>query len=111
MDITVKDMGGNVAVVRLAGRLNMVTAPKLRDAVVKAVADGHARLVVDLSDVEFIDSSGLGALVSGLKTTRQAGGDLRIAAANEQVKLVLQLTNVERVLSPYDEVERALFDD
>ncbi|MGK2853592.1 MAG: STAS domain-containing protein [Microbacteriaceae bacterium] len=111
MDITVNDMGGNVAVVHLAGRLNMVSAPKLRDAVVKAVADGHARLVIDLSDVEFIDSSGLGALVSGLKTTRQAGGDLRIAAPNEQVRLVLQLTNVERVLTTYDDVGKALFND
>lgn len=111
MDITVKDMGGNVAVVHLLGRLNMVSAPKLRAAVVKAVTDGHARLVIDLSDVEFIDSSGLGALVSGLKTTRQAGGDLRIAAPNEQVRLVLQLTNVERVLTTYDDVGKALFND
>ncbi|MBC7590775.1 MAG: STAS domain-containing protein [Salinibacterium sp.] len=62
---------------------------------------GPAAGRVDLSDVDFIDSSGLGALIGGLKAARQAGGDLRIAAPNEQVRLVLQLTNMERVLTAY----------
>ena len=56
------------------------------------------RVVVDLSAVEFIDSSGLGALISGLKVARQAGGDLRIAAPTRQVITVLELTNLNRVL-------------
>lgn len=88
----------------------MVAAPGIREAVASIVDSGRARVAVDLSGVEFIDSSGLGALISGLKTTRQAGGDLRIAGANEQVKLVLSLTNLERVLTPYDSVEIAYGD-
>ncbi|MFN3707641.1 STAS domain-containing protein [Microcella sp.] len=104
------DGPGGIVILKPEGRLNMVAAPGIREAVASIVDSGRARVAVDLSGVEFIDSSGLGALISGLKTTRQAGGDLRIAGANEQVKLVLSLTNLERVLTPYDSVEIAYGD-
>ncbi len=55
-----------------------------------------------------MDSSGLGALVASLKRARQAGGDLRIASLTPQVQMVLQLTNLDRVLRPYASVEEAL---
>lgn len=111
MDFTVQELGQGIAVVRGAGRLNMVSAGQLRELVAAAVAGGSARIVVDLTAVDFIDSSGLGALVNGLKIARQAGGDLRISAPTDQVKLVLQLTNMERVLSSYPTVESAYAND
>jgi anti-sigma B factor antagonist len=107
MEYTIKDLGSGVAVLHLDGRLNMVSAARLREAVTSTVAKGHTRIAVDLADVDFMDSSGLGALISGLKTARQAGGDLRIAAPSEQVKLVLQLTNMERVLLAHERAETA----
>lgn len=107
MKISRRDLPSGVAVLHLEGRLNMVSTGTLREAVHSVVESGSARIAVDLSGVDFVDSSGLGALVSGLKTTRQAGGDLRIAGANEQVRLVLRLTNLERVLTPYATVEDA----
>lgn len=106
----VDDVRDGVSVIRVAGRLNMVAAPELRDVVANAVAAGKPRLVVDLADVEFMDSSGLGALIGALKTTRQAGGDLRIASAGEQVSMVLQLSNVDRILKPYRSTDDALRD-
>lgn len=66
----------------------------------------HALAGLNLLD--FIDSSGLGALVAGLKKTRQAAGDLRIAGANEQALMVLGLTNLDRVMRPHETVEDAL---
>jgi anti-sigma B factor antagonist len=107
MDYTVKDLGDGIVVLHLDGRLNMVSASRLREAVTSTVAKGHTRIAVDLANVDFMDSSGLGALISGLKTARQAGGDLRIAAPSEQVKLVLQLTNMERVLLAHERAETA----
>ena len=100
-------IGEDVALVRPRGRLNMVAAPDLRNAVSAAVQAGRRRVVVDLAGVEFMDSSGLGALIASLKTARQAGGDLRIAGANEQVALVLQLSNVDRILKPYGDAHDA----
>ena len=99
---------GGVAVLHARGRLDMVAAPQLRALVTETVGGGHRRLVVDLADTSFLDSSGLGALIAGLKTARQAGGDLRIAAAGEQVQMVLELTQMNTVLRPYPDVEAAL---
>ncbi len=107
MKFKIKDLGDGVTVVQLEGRLNLVNAPRFRDMVNSAVAEGHTRLAIDLSGVEFMDSSGLGALISGLKSARQAGGDLRISSPTDQVKLVLQLTNMERVLVAYEHAESA----
>jgi anti-sigma B factor antagonist len=107
MEHSVRRLESGVAVLRLEGNLNMVSATAVREAITSLVAQGDARVVVDLSAVGFLDSSGLGALIGGLKTTRQAGGDLRIAGAGEQVRMVLSLTNMERVLTPYSTPEEA----
>ena len=97
-----------IAVIRSEGRLNMASAPQLRAVVAECAAAGRSRIVVDLSAITFVDSSGLGALIGGLKTARQADGDLRIAAPTEQVATVLGLTNLDRVLRPFATVEDAI---
>lgn len=106
MDCDVELSDGDGAVIRTRGRLNMVAAPKLRDLVAHIIGqDGRSHVVVDLADTNFIDSSGLGALIAGLKTARAAGGDLRIARAQAQVLTVLELTNLDQILHPYTSVE------
>ena len=109
MDITTRELG-SALVLLPDGRLNMVAAPRLKAAIDEAVASGNARIVVDLSAVSFIDSSGLGSLIAGLKRTRQASGDLRITGVNQQVSTVLRLTNLDRVLRTHDSVEAATDD-
>lgn len=96
-----------VVVVHPVGRLNMVAAPGLRAQLHSLVREGKNRVVVDLSAVEAIDSSGLGALISGLKAARQAGGDLRIATPSEQARAVLELTNLDRVLKSQEPQDSA----
>jgi anti-anti-sigma factor len=108
MDLTIVPKNDGVAVVEMVGDLNLLCASDVRTSLAAAVNDGQRRLVVDLSQVKFIDSSGLGALISGLKSARQAGGDLRIASPGEQARVVLKLTTLDRVLRPYDSVEDAL---
>ena len=108
MHVTLDIAASGPAVVHLAGRLDLLSAGEVKERLAQAVADGHRRLVVDLQDVIFLDSSGLGALISGLKAARVAGGDLRLARAGEQVQLVLRLTTLDRVLRPYPSVEEAL---
>jgi len=98
------------AVLQPTGRLNMVAAPAFKSMVEETVAAGQTRIVVDLGQVSFIDSSGLGALIAGLKATRQAGGDLRIADVPEQVLTVLRLTNLDRVLRAHPTVADASHD-
>lgn len=103
------DQGTHV-VLAPEGKFNMVAAPPLKARIDDLVTAGKVHLVVDLHAVDFIDSSGLGALIGGLKSARQNGGDLRIAAAGAQVRAVLKLTNLDRILDPYPTVEEALHD-
>jgi anti-sigma B factor antagonist len=98
------------AVIRPRGRLDLSTANDLKDQVSKVVDAGHRVVVIDLSRTTFLDSSGLGALVRGLRVARAAGGDLRIAGAERQVLTVLELTTMDRVLRPHARVEDALAD-
>lgn len=106
MNLTTTDRG-DYTVVSIDGRLTASGAPRLRNAVSDLVDAGAARIVIDLGQTEFVDSSGLGALIGGLKRARVAGGDLRIAAVPEQVHAVLRLTNLDRVLSLYETPETA----
>lgn len=108
MQITVNPRSAEVAVVRLAGRLDLMSAGAIRKQLAETVTAGHRRVVVDLADVSFIDSTGLGSLVSGLKATKQVGGDLRIARPAQQARAILQLTTLDRVLPAYNSIEEAL---
>ncbi|HET8958128.1 MAG TPA: STAS domain-containing protein [Microcella sp.] len=107
MDISTTQHGNGVTEIGVTGRLNMVTAARVRDAIQTAVESNHPRVAVDLSGVVFLDSSGLGALIAGLKTAREAGGDVRLVRPTEQVDLVLDLTNMGTVLKSFDSVESA----
>ena len=108
MSLTIDSASGGITIVRPSGRLDLLTAAQLRQDLSKIVGDGQSRLVIDLEAVTFIDSSGLGALIGGLKAARQAGGDLRIVRPNQQTRVLLQLTTLERVLKPYSSIEEAL---
>jgi anti-anti-sigma factor len=98
---------GDFAVVSISGRLTAAGAPLLRNAVSDLIDAGTTRIVLDLEATEFVDSSGLGAVIGGLKRARVAGGDLRIAAVPEAVRTVLRLTNLDRVLDTHATPETA----
>lgn len=98
---------GGLAVVVPRGRLTMVSARAFKDLLTELATTGHPRIVVDLAETTFLDSSGLGALIAGLKSARQQGGDLRIARPSAPVVMVLQMTNMDKVLRARDDVDHA----
>jgi anti-sigma B factor antagonist len=107
IEFDVRTTPDDIGVVVPRGRLNMVAARELREQLTGLVEAGTTRIVVDLAETTFLDSSALGALVAGLKTARQAGGDLRIARPTESVLMVFKLTNLDKVLRPREDVESA----
>jgi anti-sigma B factor antagonist len=107
MELEDKQISPGTALVICRGRLNLATAPEFRAYVNAVLDDGSSHVVVDLAETTFIDSSGLGALIGCLKRARSEGGDLRIAGPSEQVRTVLSLTNLDRVLRPHDGLDEA----
>ncbi|TNC66577.1 STAS domain-containing protein [Rubellimicrobium roseum] len=103
-----EEMRGEVLVLRLAeARLDASKAPALREELIRRVEAGHDRIVLDLSATEFMDSSGLGALVSGLKRMG-ARGTLAIAGAQGAVARLFQLTRMDRVFALHPSTDAAL---
>lgn len=98
---------GAATVITVAGRLTMATVAEFSEELNRAIAGGSNHLVIDLAGTTFVDSSGLGALVAGLRRAREHDGDLRIAAPGEQTSAVLALTNLDRVLLSYPSVPAA----
>ncbi len=111
MQVSVDRRQGQAAVITPEGRLDLASASEFKQILTDAVEAGDRILVVDLSNVPFVDSSGLGALISGMKATRIAGGDLRIAKVGDQARLILELTALDKVMKIYPTVEEALVDN
>ena len=110
IEFAVETTAQGIGVVTPKGRLNMVSARRLKEILSELVSDGTSRIVVDMAETTFLDSSGLGALIAGLKSARQAGGDLRIARPTPSVQTVFTLTNLDKVLRARETVEGA-FDE
>ncbi|HEY3195413.1 MAG TPA: STAS domain-containing protein [Candidatus Dormibacteraeota bacterium] len=110
LDVESRQTDNGVTVIAPSGRLDVAGAPALKEAVNEAVKSGQPRLVIDMEGVSFVDSSGLGSVVAALKLARNSSGDLRLAAPNQQVRVVLELTTLDRVFPYYATVEDALTD-
>jgi anti-sigma B factor antagonist len=98
-----------VTVLELSGRLTIgESVLSLRDAVRSAVDDGDLKFVVNLGDVNYIDSSGLGELVSIYTTVRNKKGDVKLLKLTAKAKDLLQMTKLLTVFDTYDEEADAL---
>jgi len=95
-------------VLEVSGEVDIYTAPKLREKLVELIDAGNDRIVVDLERVGFMDSTGLGSLVAGLKRIRERDGELAIVCTREPVLKVLGITGLDRVFPVHDSVEKAL---
>ena len=94
-------------VVLATGRLNFPEVENLRQQLLSYVERGAVRMAIDLSSVRAIDSAGVGALISGLKAARVAGGDLRLVAPSTVVSSVLDVMNLNRILTTHKTAEEA----
>jgi anti-sigma B factor antagonist len=101
------DVSEDWQVLVLAGEIDVATAPRLRDRLVQLVTQGPPRVVVDLQGVTFIDSMGLGALISGLKRARAHDGDLRLAGPSDHVAKVLAITRLDQAFVVADDLDAA----
>lgn len=103
-----EDLQGDVIILRVGEtRLDAARAPALREELLRHIDAGHSQIVLDLSATEFLDSSGLGALVSAVKRLGSRG-TLAIAGANGAVARLFQLTRMDRVFALHPSVDAAV---
>jgi anti-sigma B factor antagonist len=107
MDVLVEQRE-RTTVVAIVGSVDGMTAGALVASFRQQVAEGHVRIVGDLSGVDYTSSAGLRALLETVKETRQRGGDLRLAAVQPDVLRVLDLAGFTGILKVFSDVDAAI---
>ena len=102
-----KDASG-VAVLQVEGQLIVGNRQELKELVQAALDQGERRLLIDFSRTGYIDSSGLGALVSISKKIREAGGELRLSGLNEDLRSLFELTKLDALFAIAETPQQAL---
>ncbi|HEV3153378.1 MAG TPA: STAS domain-containing protein [Candidatus Baltobacteraceae bacterium] len=100
--------GGDAIIYRLRGSLDLATSPSLRAALIEAADEGKHDIVVDLSQLEFLDSTGLGALIGAHKRALEHGGQVRLVVNDGPIQRLLTITGLMGILSVYGSLDAAL---
>jgi len=99
--------GDGASIVAVEGEIDVYTAPKLRDKITELVGDGVYHLVIDMEKVEFLDSTGLGVLVGGLKKVRAHDGSLELICSQERLLKIFRITGLAKVFTIHGSPEAA----
>jgi anti-sigma B factor antagonist len=102
------DSVDNITVIKLSGRLDTYSAQRLRQQILLMASGPNKNLIVDLAGLDFIDSSGLAAIVQGMKQCRAGGGDLRLCRPPQAIRMVLELTRLDKALDIFPNHESAI---
>lgn len=101
------EVRGDWTVLRVKGEVDVYTSPSFRSELIRLIEQGGNRMVLDLLDVDFMDSTGLSVLISGKRRTNEREGDLRLVCADGPVRKILTVTGLDKVFSIHSSVEDA----
>jgi anti-sigma B factor antagonist len=99
---------GGVDIVNVSGEIHLTTAPRFRDRLEQIIASGDGTLVLDLTAVEFIDSTGLSVLLSGLRLLSQRNGRMALVLRNPTVLRLFQITSLDTTFEIFPERPAAI---
>jgi anti-sigma B factor antagonist len=103
-----KALDGEVTIIEIPKRLSADISDNFRDFLYSLVEKGNHKLVIDLSKTEYVDSSGLGAIVSRIAVCRSNKGDIRLASPKAFMDYQLKITHLDRVLKTYKDMNAAV---
>ena len=99
---------GDKSVVTLRGEIDVYTAPRLRQAIIDLVDAGAMDIVVDMEKVDFLDSTGLGVLVGGLKRVKDKDGSMKLVATQDRILKIFDITGLAKVFPIFGSLDQAL---
>jgi len=99
---------GERTIIEVGGEIDVYTAPRLRDRITELVSDGNYNLVIDMEKVDFLDSTGLGVLVGGLKKVRAHEGSMRLICNQERLLKIFRITGLAKVFAIHSTRAEAL---
>ena len=100
--------GDGIVILDLQGEVDAFTAPKVKQEMINQIERGIVRLAADLADVTYLDSTGLGVLIGGLKRTRDKSGELVLICPNVRIMRIFDITGLSRIFEMFKTEEEAL---
>ncbi len=108
MELDIKvDRAQSVCTMTLVGEVDVYTAPKVKEELVSAIEGGCSNVIIDMQGVGFIDSSGLGVLVSALRRARERDGAVRIVCTRDNILKIFRITGLDKVFPIFSDVAEA----
>jgi anti-sigma B factor antagonist len=108
LDITTEEAGTGVAVVTLAGEIDLYTCPEFKQELLRVIADGANLVVVDLTGTTFIDSTALGVIIRGVERLKHRDGRLVVVCADPNIVKIFEVTGLHRIFSVFGSRDEAL---
>lgn len=106
--VSVREATGECSVVDLGGEIDVYTSPKVKDAIGGLIDRGVYNLVINLENVRYIDSTGLGVLIGGLKRVREHGGSVNLVCTNPQIKKIFDITGLVKIFGIFEDEPSAM---
>ena len=106
--ISDQEVDADTHLIELGGEIDLYTAPEFKERMAEIIDEGKTRVVVDLSQATFIDSTTLGVLVGGVKRLRPAGGSLALVCSDDNITKIFEITGLDRVFPIHDSRDAAL---
>jgi len=107
-ELSIEEVDDTTAVVRVSGEIHLATAPEFSARLSDVLAEGRTAVVVDLTEVGFIDSTGLSVLLNALRRTTRAGGTLTLVCTNPTVLRLFEVTRMDTTFTIVDSRDEAL---
>lgn len=105
---TREENDGRVVIIEIPGRLTLESSGELKEFLKELMEEKKFRIVMDLNQTTYVDSSGLGAIVSKIAMTRSNAGDIRLAHVAPNIQELLELTHLTQILQVYESTEKAV---
>ena len=100
--ISTRSVDEHIPVIALEGEVDVYTAPQLKQQMLNLLDGGVKEMVVDLTSVEYLDSTALGVLIGGLKRMRERDGNLALICPNQRIKRVFEITGLDKIFSIFN---------
>jgi len=108
MPVEASQLESGIVVIKISGRLAMGSETERLDATVKGLIErDQKQFILDIATLDYLDSSGIGMLVSCLTNVRKAGGELKVVGANARIRRIFSMTGVDSVMPVFNSVAEA----
>lgn len=106
-EISTRLLKPNVPLIELEGEVDVYTAPDLKRQMISLLEEGRSEMVVDLTKVEYLDSTALGVLIGGLKRVREREGNLSLICPSPRIRRVFEITGLDKIFDIYNSENEA----